>query len=165
MTESAVGFESDVTVKSIETRIFEALKDRLEGLKWLKSVEFDNIKLFSTDWQEHEVPAVQFYDAGQSNIHQRGVLEVDWSITLELIMKPKVTGRIDQRDLLDKKYAIERRLGTKLQLGIQGLQGIGSMVHITYPSAITDIHILDPFHVAIMSFVIKFRKPFSSDCL
>ena len=87
---------------SLENSILAALQGILQELTWQKSVEYEKIKLLSTDFREHELPGIQFYDSGRSIAHVQGRIEVDWNITIEILMKRTSTDVVDQGILLDR---------------------------------------------------------------
>lgn len=144
---------------SPERDVFTAFYNRLVALSWVKSVAYEKIRV-AMDFQEHEVPAIQIYDGNQEFRHERTRLETDWQIVVELIMKQTVSGVVDQMELFDKKYDIERQLGAMVQLGLQN----SGMIHLMYDNAVTDIHTFDPYYVARLTFVVKFYKPFTAEC-
>ena len=150
---------------SLESSILAALQTILEELPWQKSVEYEKIKLLSVDFREHELPGIQFYDSGRQISHVQGRIEVDWNITIEILMKRTSTDIVDQGVLLDRTEEIERKIGENVTLRLDTNDAsIGNVVHVKYLNAITDLHTVDPFFISLMNFSVNYFKPYTGEC-
>lgn len=151
---------------SMESLILTNLKTRLDELTWVNSVEFEKIKLISTDFREHELPAIQFYDSGKTVIkHEHQRVSLEWQVTIELVMKTMADDVVNQGVLLDRIEEIERKIGANVQLDLGTVgSSVGQMVHVKYLNAITDLHTLPPFFSAVMNFSVAYYKPFTGVC-
>lgn len=150
---------------SLENSILAALQGILQELTWQKSVEYEKIKLLNTDFREHELPGIQFYDSGRSIAHVQGRIEVDWNITIEILMKRTSTDVVDQGILLDRTEEVERKIGANVTLGLDtNDSSIGNVVHVKYLNAITDLHTVEPFFISLMNFSVNYFKPYTGEC-
>ena len=150
---------------SMESDIFTNLKTRLEELTFLNLVEFENIRLQTTDFREHELPAIQMYDNGQSVRHEQGRVVKLWDIVLEMIMKSTSTDVVTQGTVLDRKHDVERKIGAYVQLDLGSAPASqGTMSHIKYVSAITDLHLLQPLFLVTFNYQVEMRTPFVNEC-
>jgi len=150
---------------SLENLILAALQEKLQELTWPKVVEYEKIKLLSTDFREHEMPAIQFYDNGRSFAHVQRRIEVEWNITIEVLMKRTSSDVVDQGVLLDRTEEIERKIGANMTLGLDTNDAmIGNVVHVKYLSAITDLHTVEPFFISLMNFSVNYFKPYTGEC-
>ena len=151
---------------SMESDILANLKTRLEELTWQKVVEIENIKLLSTDFRDHETPAIQIYDGGRSiPRHLQGRIENRWAITIETVMKNKVDDSVSQVVLLDRMEEIERKIGENVQLDLGAAPSSqGEMVHVRYINALTDLHTLAPFYIGVLNFEVIYYKPYTGEC-
>lgn len=145
---------------SMEKQIFESLASRLTSLAWVKTVNYELIRLNLADFQEHELPAIQFYDEGQFNQHVQTRVETFWDITVELIMKQTVAGVVNQVELFEKKFEVEKQIGHQVQLNLPNT----GMIHVHYPNAVTDLHTFEPYYVARMTFRVQFLKEYTAPC-
>lgn len=151
---------------SMESDILTNLKTRLEELTWQNTVEIENIKLLSTDFRDHETPAIQIYDGGKNiEQHQQQRVQIRWQITIETVMKQKTNDPVTQTVLLDRVEEIERKIGANVQLDLGSASSSqGEMIHVRYLNAITDLHALAPFYIAVMNFEVIYLKPYTGEC-
>lgn len=150
---------------SIEALIMANMKSKLEELTWQNLVEYEKIRLLSTDFRDHELPAIQFFDSGRTFQHLKGRVEVEWQITIEVVMKKQADDLVDQSVLLDRMEEIERKIGSNVQLDLGTLaSSVGSMVHVKYLNAITDLHTLSPFYSGVLNFSANYYKPYVNEC-
>lgn len=144
---------------SIDKDIMLHIEDRLQTLTWVKLVNWKRLRLTSSDFLDHEIPLIQFYDNGQRLTHEAARLRVEWSISVELVLKSFATGEIDVEDLLDKRQDVEQCLGAQsTHLGIQGLQ------HIRYLSNEPDYLSVSPFFITRLDFEALYYKPYVRSC-
>lgn len=144
---------------SIESDIVDALVAIIEAqIPEVVTINFDKIKVAITDFEDHEVPAVQFWDNGQAITHQRGRVLVDWSMSLELIMKSEFDGEVDQKGLFELRRKIQLALWDNPNLGIPGV------VHLIYTGNISDLHLLEPYYIARLDFIVQFYDNLTGLC-
>ena len=150
---------------SLESDILDNLKTKLEELPWQKSVEFEKIKLLNTDFRDHELPAIQFYDNGKEVRHDQRRVEINWNIVIEIVMKRTSSDAVDQGVLLDRIEDVELKIGANVQLDLGGAPASqGTMIHVKYLSAFTDLHSVEPFFMGIMNFQANYFKPYTAEC-
>jgi hypothetical protein len=144
---------------SIDKDIMLHIENRLNTLSWVKLVNWKKLRLTQSDFLEHEVPLIQFYDAGQMIQHEAARLKVEWNISIELVLKSTSTEEIDVEDLLDRRQEVEQCLGAQsTHLGIQGLQ------HLRYTGNEPDYLSISPFFITRMDFVALYYKSYVRDC-
>lgn len=144
---------------AIEREIFENLQTTLAGISWAETVQYDKIRLSADEFREDEVPVLQFYMVQQLHTHVQGRLETEMEIAVELILRKNADNEVDLGELLDKKMDVEQAIGDNVQLNING-----SMIHVSYISAETDLHLIEPFYIAIMTYSVKYYKPYTGIC-
>jgi hypothetical protein len=150
---------------SMESDIMTNLRTRLLELTWQNTVEIENIRLLSTDWRDHETPAIQIYDSGQLSESEQRRVKIGWTLTIELVMKNKVDDPVDQLILLDRMDEVLRKIGANVQLDLGSASpSQGEMIHIRYVNGITDLHTLAPFYIAVMNFEVIYLKPYTGIC-
>lgn len=143
---------------SIESDIVDKIVTIVDGAASINYISFDKIKLATSDFQAHELPAVQIWDNGQQIAHERGRILVDWALSLELIMKSDVSGVVDQKALFELRREIELALWAIPNLGIPGV------VHLVYTGNISDLHLLEPFYIARIDFTVKYYNSLTGSC-
>ena len=116
----------------------------------LKVVNFEDVKLAISDFADHELPAVQIWDAAQTIQHERHRILVNWSISVEIIMKSSENGAISQSDLWEMRRAVQRAIWKRPNLGIPGV------VHSIYVGNVTDLHMVDPYYVSRIDLDVQF---------
>jgi len=121
-------------------------------------VSFDKIKLATSDFAPHELPAVQIWDSGQTPTHERGRIRVDWNLSLELIMRSEIVGVVDQKGLFELRRKIQQALWAVPNLGIPGV------VHLVYTGNISDLHLLEPFYISRIDFAVQFYDNLTGSC-
>ena len=84
---------------AIETDIMDAIVARVATVPEIITINSDKIVLATSDFQDHEIPAVQIWDLAQVVEHQRGRILVNWALSLEIIIRSLETGIASQRDL------------------------------------------------------------------
>lgn len=144
---------------SIESDIVDAIVTKLEtAVPEVNYISFDKIKLATSDFAAHELPAVQIWDSGASIKHERGRILVDWNLALELIMKSEIQGLVDQKGLFELRRKIQLALWEKPNLGIPGV------VHLIYNANVSDLHLLDPFYIARIDFAVRYYDSLTGTC-
>lgn len=143
---------------SIESTIADALVAVLNTVTEVKTVNFDKVLLASTDFRDHELPAVQLWDVGQFIEHKRGRILVTWSISLEIIMKPLTSGAVVQKDLWELRRTIQRALWANPNLLIPGV------VHLVYTGNISDLHTVEPYYISRLDFDVQYYDDLTGSC-
>lgn len=144
---------------SIDKQIMLLIETRLNTLSWVKLVNWKKLRLSQSDFLDHEVPLIQFYDAGQLIEHESGRLRVTWNISVELVLKSTSSEEIDVEDLLDRRQEVEQCLGSQsTHLGIQGLQ------HLRYTGNEPDYLSISPFFITRLDFQALYYKSYVRDC-
>lgn len=144
---------------TIESDIIDKIIDIVQvSVPEVRYVSFDKIKLATSDFAPHELPAVQIWDSGQIPTHERGRIRVDWNLSLELIMKSEISGEVNQKALFDLRRKIQLALWAVPNLGIPGV------IHLVYTGNISDLHLLEPFYVARIDFVVQFYDNLTGSC-
>ncbi len=128
--------------------IFDALKTQLTtALTWAKVVDWEKIRILSSDFAEHELPCVQFYHVRTDYEHQQGRVQARMSLNIEVCLKSSYNqGEVDQKDLFDKMDDIILAIGNKANLGVPGV------IHLRYVSDETVTHTIAPFYIGILNF-------------
>lgn len=144
---------------SIESDIIDAIVSVIQtDIPEVNYVSFDKIKLATSDFSAHELPAVQIWDSGATPQHERGRILVDWNLSLELIMKSEIEGVVDQKALFELRRKIQLALWNKPNLGIPGV------VHLIYTANISDLHLLEPFYIARIDFAVRYYDTLTGSC-
>lgn len=138
---------------SMKTLIAEAIMARLETVAGVKSKNFDTVKLLASDFQDHELPAIQLIDLNESVEHEQRRAKKTWTIALEVVLKPNEFGTKSQKDLWDLCYSIERTLWQFPNLAVPGV------IHLRYLGSQTDLHLLAPFYFARLDFDVLYYQP------
>jgi len=147
-----MSIESDIVDKIID------IIDTAPALSAINYISFDKIKLATSDFEPHELPAVQIWDNGQAIQHERGRIRVDWSLSLELIMKSDITGEVDQKGLFELRRLIQLELWNDPKIGIP------RVIQLNYTGNITDLHLLEPFYIARIDFIVQYYDALVSQC-
>ena len=143
---------------SLKSSIAPAILAKLDAVAALKLKSFDKVRLSSSDFQDHEIPACQLIDIGETIEHERGRAKKTWQIALEIIMKPNEWGAIDQEDLWNLSYDVERALWANPNLNIPGV------IHLRYIGSQTDLHMLEPYYLARLDFEVLYYEALVSEC-
>lgn len=143
---------------SIESNIADAIVAVLSAMSQIKTVNFDKVILTTSDFRDHELPAVQLWDVAQTIEHQRGRILVNWALSLELIMKSLTGGSVIQKDLWELRRTIQRALWANPNLGIPGV------VHLVYTGNITDLHSVEPYYISRMDFDVQYYDDLTGSC-
>lgn len=144
--------------QSTKSRIAKALKGILEDMPIFRYVSFDRIKLYTSDFNESELPAAQFIDVSESITHERSRVLRRWSISLEIVHKATENEFISQEDMWNIEYQVARKIWINPNLGIPGV------VHCLYTSNSTDLHLLEPFYLLRMDFDVLYYEHLVEDC-
>jgi hypothetical protein len=147
-----------IVPQSKKSKIADALKALIESMPVFNYVAFDKIKLLASDFQPHQVPGAQFIDVAEVITHLRNEVQRDWQITLEVVLRTSQDEQIEQRDLWNIEYQIARKIWATPNLGIPGV------IHCQYISNSTDLHLLEPFYLLRMDFIVQYLEPLVSDC-
>jgi hypothetical protein len=142
----------------MEEQIFDALVDAIETVTEVQTINSDRIFLATTQFRDHEFPAVQIWDVAQSFEHQRGRVLVNWAISVEIIMKSLVSGEVSQKELWELRHKIQKALWAQPNLGIPGV------VHLVYTGNVTDLHTIEPHYIARIDFDVVYYDDLTGSC-
>jgi hypothetical protein len=124
-------------------------------LSWAKVVAWEQVRLLSSDFQDHELPCVQFYHVRTDYEQQQGRVQARMMFNVELCMKSNASAAVDQQDLFDKMDDILKAVGTNPNLGIPG------MIHLRLLSDETDTHTIVPHYLGILAFEATYLTTFT----
>jgi hypothetical protein len=143
---------------SIQTDIKDALLARITTVTALKTINFERILISIHDFNDHEMPAAQLFDIGETITHERGRALRNWAFSLEIIMKSLVSGTVTQSDLLNLRRDVEQALWNIPNLRIPGV------VHLIYTGNITDLHTLEPYFITRIDFEVLYYDNLTGSC-
>ena len=143
---------------SIESTIADKIVTVLTAVPGINSVNFDRVILATTDFRDHELPAIQVWDVAQSIEHQRGRILVNWALSVEIVMKSLTTGAVVQKDLWELRRTVQRALWAQPNLGIPGV------VHLVYTGNITDLHTVEPYYISRLDFDVQYYDDLTGSC-
>lgn len=144
--------------------MFENATAKLKELTWANYVEWETIKILSSEFNQHELPAIQLYDTGDVAAQLRGRTDNVLSFAVELVMVRNEGEDVDQGLLLDRRLEIKRKLGEDPGLGINTPASIGRFKNIQYVGGVTDLHSLSPHLMVRLDFQALYEEPFTSEC-
>lgn len=142
----------------MEEDIADKIVEILEAIPGLNYVSFDKIILATSDFKDHEIPAVQVWDVAQTIQHERGRILVNWSLSIEIIMKSLTSGLVNQQDLWKLRRDVQLALWANPNLGIPGV------VHLIYTGNITDLHSIEPYYIARLDFDVQYYDNLTGSC-
>lgn len=132
---------------SKRSELLGALKSLLLAqCPWAKVVAWEQIRLLSSDFQDHELPCVQFYHVRTDYTPQQGRVEARMQFNVEVCLKSNANSSVDQQALFDRMDDILKAVGTNPNLGIPG------MIHLRLLSDETDTHTIVPHYLGILAF-------------
>lgn len=139
---------------SIEGKIFESLATLLATLTWVNHVEYERPRVIPSDWREHELPSLQFFDNRAAVTHLKGDILVEWQLSIELTMKSTEIDVVTQTVLFDKKKEVEDLIAANVDLNVAGMQ------HMRFDGWETDTTD-EPYYVCRLDFTARYVKPFT----
>ena len=143
---------------AIESDIMNAIVAKVQTVPEIVTVNSDKIKLSISEFRDHELPAVQIWDVAQAIKHERGRILVNWSLSLEIIMKSLESGLVNQNILWDLRRKIQLAIWNEPSLGIPGV------IHPIYTGNVTDLHLLEPYYIARIDFDVQFYDVLTGSC-
>lgn len=136
--------------------ILEATKTQLTTyLTWAKSIEWENIRIMSSDFGEHEIPRVQFYYLTTEYQQQQGRVQATAILNVEVCLKSTETLVVDQRDLFDKMDDVLLAFGKQANLGVPGV------IHVRLLSDEVDAHTILPHFIGILTFEVVYLTTYT----
>lgn len=152
------GFQAQFVIECMKTIIARRLVEILQGVRDVKTVVFDKVKVLASDFDDTSLPAIQLIDVGQVGQHEQGRVKYTWTIALELVMKQTVDREVSQRDLWNLEYQVKRKLWKNPNLKIPGV------IDIKFVNAETDLHLLEPYYFARIYFEVTLYEAIVRDC-
>jgi len=145
--------------------ILEKMKEKLLELAWVNTVDYEKIRLFESDFHEHELPLIQMYDQRERSKHVQGRTQVEWSVSVEVVMQSKETDIVDQGVLLDRKFEVKKKIGENVRLDLgQEPATTGRFIHMAYRGSLTDLHLIPPMFMARLDFDALYEEPYTGIC-
>ena len=137
-------------------QILDAMKTLLTGkLTWAKVVEWEKVRILSSDFGEHEIPCVQFYHLNTTYKQIQGRVEAHAVFNVEVCLKSFQTGVVDQRDLFDKMDDVLTGMGSQANLGVPGV------IHARLLSDEVDTHTISPHFIGILTFEVVYLTTYT----
>lgn len=144
---------------SMRSQIADAILARLALVPDYNYRSFDTVKLLSSDFAEHELPAVQIIDLSEVVTHERNRALKDWNLAVEIVMGPTKEGAEPTQKLLwDLMELTENTLWAKPNLGIPGV------VHMILNGTATDLHLLPGFYTGRLDMAVRYYQHLVSAC-
>ncbi len=108
-----------------------ALAAKIATVSRILIINTDRVLLATSDFRDHELPAVQIWDIAQSPEHQRGRILVTWSISVEIIMKSLEAGAVQQSDLweLRRKVQLANSPPAPSRKNVKSFYGVTRNIH------------------------------------
>lgn len=155
-----MSFNSQVRFKinCMKSQIATAIVMRLEEVWDLQYISFDRIKVLISDFNETELPGCQVIDLSESVQHESARILRRWQLAVEVVMKQTADRYVDQQELWDLCYSIERKLWQNPNLGIPGV------IQLTHLGTTTDLHLIEPYYTARILLEISFYDNLIRDC-
>lgn len=150
----SVGF----VVRSMKSRIADAIVAKLNDVWDLKTVSFDRVRVLVADFNEGELPAAQIIDQSETILHEQNRARKSWNLTIEIVMKQTVDRLVNQQDLWNLMYQIERKLFVEPNLAIPGV------LHMRYVQNVTDLHLADPYYTARLDLAVEYYEALVREC-
>lgn len=145
-------------INCMKSKIATALVLRLDEVWDLKYIAFDRVKVLVSDFNETEIPGCQLIDLSETVTHEASRILRRWQIALEVVMKQTENRYVDQQELWDLCYSIERKLWSVPNLGIPGV------VQLTHLGTTTDLHLIQPYYTARILVEVSFYDNLVRDC-
>ena len=147
-------------IKCMKSIISEAVLEKLQGITRVKYLSFDKIKIIQSDFNDHELPAIQIIDISETVTHEQNRTKNTWMLSLEIVMRTTEIEPIGQQDLWNLEYEVKRKLWADPTLGIKNK----GMVHLRLLGTTTDLHLLEPFYYCRMDFEAIYYEHIVRDC-
>lgn len=136
--------------------ILEAVKSQLSSsLTWAKSIEWENIRIMSSDFGEHEIPRVQFYFLNTNYQQLQGRVQATAILNVEVCLKSSENAVVDQRDLFDKMDDTLQAFGQRANFGVPGV------IHARLLSDEVDAHTILPHFIGILTFEVVYLTTYN----
>lgn len=144
---------------SIQAQILERLTTNLTALTWAKTVNAEIVRNLFTDFNEAELPAIQIFDRAPASIQPAlRLINVQWPLSIELVLKSTNLHTYDQGELFDKQREIENLISSDLSLLVGGK--IMGFQNLRYDGFETDLHSTPGFFATSLSFTALYSQQF-----
>jgi hypothetical protein len=151
VNSSAPVHESTTLVfQSMKSKIANALTTICKTIPRVKYTSFDKIKLLASDFQDHEIPAIQLIDVGLTSEHVQARAKKTWQISLELLLRQDQYNQISNNTLWDFENEVLRAIWANPNLGIPGV------VHPVFLGSHVDLHLIAPMYYSRLDFQVVF---------
>lgn len=144
---------------SLERLVFSQLKATLEAsslLNWVKRVEYEEIKMATTEWGMGDLPVIQFWFEEELFEMQRNLASIDLRMTIEIIMKSTPADPVTQGVLLDRMRDVREAIGMDPRLSINKK----GMLHMKLLRATRDFATQTPFFVGQLQMSVLGEVPY-----
>jgi len=147
-----------LVVQAKKSKIADAILAKLDGISRIKYKSFDRIRLSRDDFSEVQTPAIQLIDVNETVEHEQSRAKKTWTIALELVLKETQYEPVNQQDLWNLAYEVERALWADPNLSIPGV------IHLRYIGSQTDLHLLEPYYFTRLDFEVLYYEPLVRQC-
>lgn len=147
-----------LVVQAKKSKIADAILAKLDGIGRIKYKSFDRIRLSRDDFSEVQTPAIQLIDVNETVEHEQSRAKKTWTIALELVLKETQYEPVNQQDLWNLAYEVERALWADPNLSIPGV------IHLRYIGSQTDLHLLEPYYFTRLDFEVLYYEPLVRQC-
>lgn len=144
--------------RSMKSRIADAIILKLQDVWELKYFSFDRIRVLISDFQDTELPGCQVIDLSETIQHEQSRVLRRWQLAIEVVDKQSQDRYVNQKDLWDLTYQIERKLWAEPNFGINGV------LHAVHLGTTTDLHMTEPYYTARILLEIVYYDNLVRDC-
>lgn len=159
MTDAAKPMGVRLVIQSQRHKIATALVAAIQNVRSLKLVTFDRVRLKLGDFGEHEMPACQIVDIEDTVlVYETLRAKRSWMIEVEVVMKTTEFLVLEQADMWNLCYEVERAIMRNPQLGVPGV------IHAKVQGLRTDLHLVEPFYFGVLTVEVLYYQHLTGDC-
>jgi hypothetical protein len=149
-----------VASTSIKSDIATNLVTLLATITDFRYVHFDVVRLAASDFQDHEIPALQIIDLAEVATHEGTRVRKSWALAIEVIVGPRMTdtAQPNQKQLWDLMQEVELKIGSQPKLNL------ATVIHAKLGVSSTDLHLMRPFYLGRIELTVDYYQTFTGTC-
>jgi hypothetical protein len=142
----------------MKSLISTALISRIQTVRSVRTISFDEIKLIISDFKDVEIPAVQIIDLNSQVTHEQSRIKWFWRLAVEIILKSTEWDTVSQQDLWNLEYEVIRAIFAYPNLNVPGV------IHCHLLGSATDLHLLKPYYFSRLDLQVEFYEAAVRPC-
>lgn len=149
---SDLGAQINIKIDSMKAKIAQRIIYFLSSVEGIRSINYDDVKILQDDFNDSELPALQFFGLKTRSVPEGVRRKLTWDISIEIVLKSTSSKGVKQSDLWNFETAVKNAIDSSGNLKIPGV------ISVLFLGDESDLHLIKPYYISRLDFAISFYE-------